>query len=57
MKTMAGEQVSDFVMEQNSLNNHSVSLIDSESSNSSTILSYSVSGNTLTLNSGTWTKQ
>ena len=32
-------------------------VLDSESSNSSTILSYSVSGNTLTLNSGTWTKQ
>ena len=33
MKTMVEEQVSDFVMEQNSLNDHSVSLIDSESEN------------------------
>jgi len=32
-------------------------VLDSESSNSSTILSYSVSGNSLTLNEGSWNKQ
>jgi len=32
-------------------------VLDSESSSTSTILSYSVSGNSLTLNQGIWTKQ